>query len=205
MDLDLFAERFPRLFHATFEENIPVIMRRGLLCAADLVSQTGLSVQVIENMLSERRADLVEIALPGGDTAILRDQIPLRLFHLERRYPHISTTEYCIKLSRRLFFWCSDAKRTATSSNEYRGRGQDTLIFDTAKLLQDHADRIELCRVNSGTLLMPSGVGSEENRNPATMFVRIRECSWAMASIKEVTLVGSLLDPVRYLADGSLT
>lgn len=205
MDLDLFAERFPRLFHATFEENTPGIMRRGLLCAQDLVSHSGLSAQATETILSERRADLVEIALPGGDTAILRDQIPLRLSHLKQKYPHISTNAYCRNLSRRLFFWCSDIKRTATSGREYRGRRQDTLVFDTAKLLRDHADRIELCRVNSGTLLMPSAVGSEENRNPATMFVRIRECSWAMASIKEVTLVGSLLDPERYLADGSLT
>jgi hypothetical protein len=75
------------------------------------------------------------------------------------------------------------------------------LSFDARKVLVDFADRIELCRVNSGTLLMPAAVGSEENRNPATMYSPIRSCDWRLGSIKEVTLVGSIGSVQQYLID----
>jgi hypothetical protein len=83
----------------------------------------------------------------------------------------------------------------------YFGRAQTILTFDTEKVLQDHSDRIELCRVNSGTVLMPAAVGSEANRNPSTMFAKFAECEWRLGDIKEVTVLGSLPSVVPYLAE----
>lgn len=201
MDLDTFAARYPKLYHATDSENVPFIRREGLLSAEEIARRAGFSDAEIELLLSTPRKLATPVSFPDGATALLRDQIPLRLAHLQRRFPHVSTSEYTRALARRVYFWCSESKRTNTGLSVYRGRSQAILIFDTAKILIDFSDQIELCRVNSGTIQMPSAVGSEENRNPSTMFRPIRTCSWKLSEIKEVTLVGSINSIQRYLID----
>jgi hypothetical protein len=201
MEFEAFARKFPRLYHATDTENVPFIMQEGLHCAEEIVRRAGLSEIETQSLLSSPRKKSIPIEFPNGAKALLRDQKPLRLAHLQRRYPHLPANVYTRSLSRRIFFWCSDNKKTSTGSSIYNGRHQTILIFDTAKVLLDFGDQIELCRVNSGTILMPSAVGSEENRNPATMFQPFRSCSWRLSAIKEVTMLGSIGSVQQYLID----
>ena len=73
----------------------------------------------------------------------------MRTVHLARRFPDIDLRAYVQDLSRRVFFWADPAKATVSKAREYAQVAQATLVFDTAALLRDHAERIELCRVNS--------------------------------------------------------
>jgi hypothetical protein len=203
MDPERFAKRFPVLYHATHANNVPGIKKHGLLCAEDIVLRAKLAAHESDRLLTQPRPDFVSLDLPDGEIAILRDQKPLRIDHLKRRHPQVSTSAYVYNLSKRIFFWHCHSKATETANDRYRGQKQIIIEIDTVLLLRDFAARIELCRVNSGALLMPASVGALENRNPASMFSAIRDCPWPLSSIKEVTLTGSLFPLDQYLFRGA--
>jgi hypothetical protein len=86
MDIARFVVRHPRLYHATFEENAPSILKHGLLTSADIFRGGGWSQEQADKELSRPRSEAMEVEWPSGDRFILRDQKPLRVSHLKKAF-----------------------------------------------------------------------------------------------------------------------
>jgi hypothetical protein len=156
VDVDSFIERYPRLFHMADAGTWPKIQRDGLRSTTallDLYEYTGTARHQIE---SERRAKSVVIThSKTGETAVIRDNIPLREQFL--RLDDMTPTEWYELLNRKVFFWVSEERLTKLlNARQYKSRPHDVLTIDTGRLLDVHSNDITVASINTGATLYPN-------------------------------------------------
>jgi hypothetical protein len=138
----------------------------------------------------------VQHAGTGGDV-IIRDQCPLRNeAWLRRVVPTMSQAEYLEPINQRVFFWV-DPRDSDRLRAVYDGTGQVLLTFDTQKLLNAVADRVELCRLNSGSV----NARDTNPRDLTPLFVPFREWQGGPARVHELTVLDRVDRPERFYAE----
>lgn len=166
MDVDTFIERYPRLFHMAETGTWPKIQQDGLRSTTallDLFQYTGAARHHIE---SERRAQSVVIThSKTGETAVIRDNIPLREQFLRGCLEEMTPTEWYELLNRKVFFWVSEERLTKLlNARQYKSRAHDVLTVDTGRLLDFHSNDITVASINTGATLYPNA----SKRGPQT-------------------------------------
>ena len=166
MDIDAFIERYPRLFHMAEAGTWPKIQRDGLRSTTallDLYEYAGTARREIE---SERRAKSVIITHPKtGETAVIRDNIPLREQFLRVCLEEMAVTQWYELLNRKVFFWLSEERLTKLlNARHYRSRPHDVLTVDSRRLLDCHSEHITVAPINTGATLYPNA----SKRGPQT-------------------------------------
>ena len=150
MTPDEFTDRFPRLFHMAEAEAWPSIQRHGLLSTAALLDLYEIRGPARERIERRRRGDFLPVEHPVHGRALIRDQKPLTDETLAPVLRDgLTPSDWYALLNARVFFWVEE-ERLRKLLHTYRHRRNVVLVFDTARVLADHAGRITLSPINSG-------------------------------------------------------
>lgn len=164
MQLETFIAHYPRLYHMAEEGTWPSIKTHGLLstlAALDRHKVAGLERQALEE---NHRPSKVTLGT-AGDLIVLRDQIPMPPKRLGEALVDGTTPAQWYKLiNSKVFMWAEEHRLfTLLNARAYRKLAHDVLTIDTRSLVRDYADKIMLCRMNSGnTFPMPHSRGLED-------------------------------------------
>jgi hypothetical protein len=142
------VKSFPsaHFFHIAEPLNLPSIRRHGLLSSERLVAQTTSVESERETIL--RRHRIGSLVLPNG--VIIRDQSPMPPNLLAPALRDgMTPPEWYRFLNGFVFLWANE-DRLQRHLRAFEGRGQEVLVFDASRIVQELADRIFLCPINSG-------------------------------------------------------
>ena len=142
------SKRFPpsSFYHWADPGNLPSIRQHGLLSTERLISLAGLNGAERSSMLSQYRANQVE--LPNG--IVIRDQTPMPPALLAKALPPgISPSDWYRLLNGFVFLWGS-FERAERHRAAFARSSQVLLVFDAALLLREMGDRVLLSPINSG-------------------------------------------------------
>lgn len=156
MDLNLFVERYPKLYHMAEDGTWPSIRELGLMSTTAALDHFKIAGD--ERVLHEvtHRPEKVAIG-PVGSQITLRDQKPMFPDRLEKALQGVTTTEWYKFLNDKVFMWAQEHRLFGLlGARGYNKLEHDVLTIDTAKFMAKHADRVWLCPMNSGnTFPMP--------------------------------------------------
>jgi hypothetical protein len=157
------VQHYPRLYHMAQRGSWESIRRHGLLSTHALINLYEVEDPLRVAILTERRPASVELKRNGLETAVVRDQIPLRVKSLESCLTDMSLGQWLNALNSRVFFWLDyEHLETLLSAKAYRDDAHDVLTIDTASLVEREADKIRLSPINSGsTIYKPQPRGSQ--------------------------------------------
>jgi hypothetical protein len=167
------------VFHLAEAENWPSIQQHGLLSTSRLLAASG--IEGTGALPSNGTHRLSRTVLPNG--IVIRDQKPIPSEALRRCLVGMSPEEWYGMLNARVFFWLDHERlnRQRLACGPHR---QVVMVLDTARLLAQHRDRIELTAINTGNARRKPAL-----RGRAT-FVPYRE--WlASGWTSEATALGS--------------
>lgn len=151
MDTAELARLYPRLYHVAEAGTWPAIERRGLLTSAQLCELFAVAPYRRVELLHARRSAKAPLDHPEHGWAVLRDQGPLSSAKLAACLEDGTTVEQWLgALNDRVFFWLQE-NRLDRMLNAYSDQHHDVITVDTAALLERHADRVRLSRINSGS------------------------------------------------------
>ena len=200
------ASRWPRLYHLAEHGSWDSIRRYGLRSTTALLDLFEVEEAAREPIESARRPESVRIEHPAYGFAWIRDNHPSNETALRRTLVGMSESEWYRTLNGRVFFWLNKARLARLrNSPAYRDRQHDLLVLSTAKLLDRHANMVELSHLNSGAVHpaadYPRGAGT---------FRRIPDYPWTERSkrrpdepIVELTLPYMLEDPQAFVVEVS--
>lgn len=147
------AARWPRLFHMAEAGSWPSIERFGLLSTTALLDLYDINGAERDSIESARRATSVSIKHPEYGEAWIRDNKPINETVLRRTLVGMTVREWYQTLNRRVFFWLSEQRLDRMRrAPPYRSRQHDILVIDTGRLLEAHAENVELSPLNSGAV-----------------------------------------------------
>ena len=128
------------------------IQTHGLLTTEQLVDMYQVSEAIRASILNRKRETVVIIERQGMPDVVIRDQKPMKFIE-DKIDPGSSLRLYLNAINARVFFWPTRDRLTRLlGAREYRGKPQVILHVDTAKLVERHTARVELCRFNSGAV-----------------------------------------------------
>jgi hypothetical protein len=159
MDVEAFIHRYPRVFHMAEEGSWPSIMSKGLLSTTALLDRFGYTEPGERRAIeSSRRPESVAITdRATGETAVIRDNKPLRDAALAVCLRGMTTTQWYETLNARTFFWVSEERLTRLlNAKAYRARAHDVLTIDTRRLVEAKLPEISVAPINTGFAMIPS-------------------------------------------------
>ncbi|MEQ4311749.1 hypothetical protein ABNM01_02455 [Pseudomonas syringae] len=164
MQLDTFIAHYPRLYHMAEEGTWPSIKKHGLLSTLATLDRYGILGADRLALEEQHRPSKVRV---GGrdDSIVLRDQIPMPPKRLEEALVDGTSPAQWYKLiNSKVFMWAEEHRLfNLLNARAYKTLTHDVLTIDTASLVRDYADRMMLCRMNSGnTFPMPHPRGVED-------------------------------------------
>lgn len=135
----------------------PKMQRQGMLSTTALLDLFGYSGDERRRIESERRTEMIEIGPREHDTALIRDNLPLRERFLAESLEGMTATEWYELLNRKTFFWVSKGRlERLLGARAYRNRAHDVVAIETRRLVERDLDQIALAPINTGAALYPS-------------------------------------------------
>jgi hypothetical protein len=164
--------RHPRLFHMAEVGSWPKVQRDGLLSTSALLDLYEINGDERERIELARRPKMVTITHPRtGETAVIRDNIPLNERFLATALTDMTPREWYHHLNRRVFFWVREQKlNDLLSARAYRGRQHEVITVDTRALVERDLERISLAPINTGAAFAPNAA-----RRGSATFARIAD------------------------------
>lgn len=189
MKLETFVAHYPRLYHMAEEGTWSSIKAHGLLstlAVLDRYNIAGLERQALEE---SHRPSKVTVGA-GGDSIVLRDQIPMPPKRLgEALVDGTSPAQWYKLINSKVFMWAEEHRLfKLLNARAYRKLTHDVLTIDTESLVRDYSDKILLCRMNSGnTFPMPHPRGFGDFMSIEAYPVKPRTGGPAKAVVEVVT------------------
>ena len=177
MELDALVNRFPRIWHVTFEGGWEGIRSGGLQSSLDLLTAVGRADEA-----SQLRSEIVTIDAPSGP-AILRDQTPTRK-DPDPEADGISPAEWWTLLNSRSYLFASDVELDKMLEKYLsQGHVQEVITFETRRLLTPVIDHVHVSTVAAG--VFPRASGTSRGRSN---FVPLAEFAGVETKIREITI-----------------
>lgn len=130
------------------------IQRHGLLSTTALLDLFEVQAHVRRAIEAMHRPDSVTISHSKYGRAVIRDQKPMRESALTKCLRGMTPQQWYRLLNRRVFFWVTERRLTALlNARAYRDRKHTVLVLDTARLVKQHAKRLILSPINSGSTI----------------------------------------------------
>lgn len=164
MQLETFVAYYPRLYHMAEEGTWSSIKAHGLLSTLAVLDRYNIVGRQRQALEESHRPSKVKVG-GAGDSIVLRDQIPMPPKRLEEALVDGTTPAQWYKLiNSKVFMWAEEHRLfTLLNARAYRKLTHDVLTIDAESFVQDYADKIMLCRMNSGnTFPMPHPRGLED-------------------------------------------
>jgi hypothetical protein len=149
------ATRHPRLYHITEAAAWPSIAERGLLTTRRLVEQFETDPERRADLATRRRPQPVALTHPVHGRVVLNDQGPLNEKALCSCLDDgLAPADWIAMLNDRAFFWADrESLERHLASWRKHGRPCVVLVVETLSLAHAHAERVELCPINSGNTM----------------------------------------------------
>lgn len=144
------AAHCPTLFHLTPTAHVESIRRHGLLSTSALLTRFGVRDEEREKLETTRRAQPVTLTRREWGTVQLRDQHPLSVRGLERALGGMLSVEAWLRLINGRVFLFPNRERLERLAAAHRHEAQSVLHVDTQRLIERHADGIEISHMNTG-------------------------------------------------------
>ncbi|MBK5373326.1 hypothetical protein JFT81_01590 [Pseudomonas sp. TH43] len=164
MQLETFIAHYPRLYHMAEAGTWPSIKQHGLLSTLAVLDRYGIAGPQRLVLEAQHRPSKVTVG-PLGNAIVLRDQIPMPPKRLEDALIDGTTPSQWYKLiNSKVFMWAEEHRLfKLLNARSYKRLTHDVLTIDTASLVRDYAEKIMVCRMNSGnTFPMPHARGLED-------------------------------------------
>ena len=147
--------RHPRLYHVTTPGAVHGILRHGLLPTSALLTLFELPEAARRPIEGERRRASVALAHPVHGCATITDNLPLIMPSLTACLDDgLCASDWLRMLNERVFFWPDEAGLARLlGARLNRRRDREVLVFDTLGLARRHAERMDLCAINSGATM----------------------------------------------------
>ncbi|WP_436835664.1 DUF7002 family protein [Clavibacter michiganensis] len=195
----------PRLYHMAEAGSWPTIQEFGLMTTENIVHSSNLAREVMQEVLSNRRAQSINLPHPVLGTVVIRDQGPLNLANLDLGASGGTVEEWLHELNSRVFFWLHSAKLSQLlKARRYRNSEQDVITVDTRSLLEDYGSAVRLSPINSGATIYPNA----PQRGPATFrtieeydYKARRRARGAVGAIVELAVDGGVPDIRNHVLD----
>ncbi len=131
------------------------MLRHGLLPTSALLTLFELSAAARRSIEGERRTASVVLAHPAHGSATITDNLPLIMPSLAACLDdRLRASDWLRMLNERVFFWPDEAGLARLlGARLNRRRDREVLVFDTLSLARRHAERIDLCAINSGATM----------------------------------------------------
>lgn len=197
----------PRLYHMAMRQSWPSIKAHGLLPTKSLLELFEVDHVRRQELTTKRRPASVKITHPVHGDAVIRDQIPMHDRHLESCLQGgLTVREWHDRLNERVFFWLTEQRlEKLLCAKSYRDQEHVVLTLETAPLIADHFDRIELCPMNSGCTMPfphPRGAGTFLPI-PSYPYAEWRSRRRALEAVVELTVIGGVPNVADYVLEVS--
>lgn len=151
MEVNDLAARYPRFFHMAERDTWQSIKANGLLSTTAVLDRYKLSGLRRVAIEEGHRPTKMRVG-DASDGIMLRDQVPMPPRRLETALIDGTTPGQWYKfLNGRVFMWAQEERLLRLlKARLYRQLEHDVLTIDSAALLKDYADKVLLCRMNSG-------------------------------------------------------
>ena len=135
-----------RLYHLAEAENLPSILKHGLMSTERLLDLAGIPASEHTARLRHHRRDHVRLS----ESVLIRDQRPMPPAALARALDNgLEPGDWYALLNRHVFLW-PDRDRMDRQLNACGGRPQVVLTFDAAALFASFGSDAYLSPINSG-------------------------------------------------------
>lgn len=162
MDVEKLIELHPRLYHMAEAGTWPSIKQRGLMSASAVLDHFGVRGRARDGYETAQRREKLTVLPEQPGQIVLRDQKPMPPERLEIALIDGTTPAQWYKLiNEKVFFWAEEKRLLGLlGARAYRHLEHDVLTIDSAPFIRTYAERIWLCRMNSGnTWPMPHARG----------------------------------------------
>lgn len=203
------AARCPQLYHVTTPGAWASIQKNGLLSTACLLDRFEIAGDGRLTLETRRRPSEVVLEHPDHGLAIINDNFPLSEQALATCLDdHLTPSDWLRLLNGRVFFWpCQESLNRLLGAKLNRTRQREVIVVDTLGLAKAHAQRMELCPINSGATLRKAARRGLNTFTPLLRhpFQEWRKLRGGNDQIREVTVQGPVLDIARHTKDVFLT
>lgn len=199
------AFRHPRLYHVTEPGAWVSIQQKGLLSTTRLLDL--FEVEAVQRALIEtkRRPSSIPIEHPQQGRVIINDNVPLSESALAKCLDDgLTPVDWLRILNSRVFFWASkEGLDRMLNARLNRNRLREILVIDTLSLAKAHADKMELCPINSGATIRKAARRGLNTFTPLTLhsFDDWRKLRGQRDQILEVTVRDHVRDIAQHTLD----
>ena len=156
MQRDELVARHPVLYHMAEDGTWPSIQAHGLLSTQALVDLFGPEPDARTEILQQVRSRSITLRDPALGSVVVRDQKPLK-FLTECLLPGTSPQQFLDALNGRVVFWLTRERLLKLlGAKLYREKQHTILQVDTARLMAQYGDTVELAPYNTGSMHVPS-------------------------------------------------
>jgi hypothetical protein len=167
---------YPQLHHMAEGGSWASIQQIGLRTTRQLVDECDPDPATREEILGQRRERSYTLTHPVAGAVTIRDQGPLGLHNLRPALTDMTVEQWLDALNDRVFLWAHPERLTKLlKARPYRESIHDVVVFDTARLVDAHRDRIRIAGMNTGATIFPSA--PKRGREPSRGSSRSRSTS----------------------------
>lgn len=166
------AARHPRLYHVTEPGAWASIAKKGLLSTTHLLDLFEIESELRTRIETKRRPTTVPLEHPTHGHVIINDNLPLNENALASCLEGgLTPADWLRILNSRVFFWASeDGLNRLLGARFNRNRTREVIVLDTLSLATAHAERLELCPINSGSTLRKAARRGHDTFTPLLQY-----------------------------------
>lgn len=152
MNLEKLIELYPRVYHMAERGTWDSIQRRGLMSTTAVLDHLEVADGDRSRFESEHRNQKMDVRAGDPSNIVLRDQKPMPEGRLLQALTDGTTPQQWYELiNNKVFFWAEEKRlHRLLGARDYRKLEHDVLTVDSATFIPAYAERIWLCRMNSG-------------------------------------------------------
>jgi hypothetical protein len=180
----------------------PLIAAHGLLSTSSLLDLFQISGGKRNRLELEHRPECEVIVHSDLGTAVVRDQKPMTDLGLQIALADgLTPIDWYRILNQRVFFWLTRSRlERMMNAKPYRNQGKTILEIDTAMLVQDYKDKIELSPMNTGaTKPFPHPRGRDTFSRIELYLYESRRRKPDHDAIVELTVLGGVPNITKYI------
>lgn len=199
------AGRYPKLFHVTTPGAWENIKKLGLLSTSYLLTLFEIDASSRIEIEAKRRPTEVELKHPKFGNVIINDNIPLSEKALIQCLDNqLKPSDWLRLLNARVFFWSNEERlNNLLNARLNRQRKREIIVVDTLSLALAHAERIDLCPINSGSTIRKPARRGLSTFTPMLKyhFDVWRKLRGRLDDVQEVTVHGGVMDIADHVVD----
>jgi len=199
------AKRYPKLYHVTTPGAWENIKKLGLLSTSHLLTLFEIDEASRNEIETKRRATEVKLQHPKFGEVIINDNVPLSEQALSQCLDdQLKPADWLRLLNARVFFWPNEERlNRLLDARLNRQRTREIIVVDTLSLAKTHAERINLCPINSGTTIRKP---ARRGLNTFTPLLKYSFDDWRrlrgrLDNVQEVTVHDHVMDVADHVLD----